>query len=84
MAEGMLMYVRLDDPLDVRRETVGRAMCADDEIMLLDENDLPVSPGEVGEFCAQCPRTQRKSFYERWFLSLWRPDATTQIWQLCC
>ena len=62
MAEGMLMYVRLDDPLDVRRETVGRAMCADDEIMLLDENDLPVRPGEVGEFCARGPYTLRGYF----------------------
>tara|TARA_B100000959_G_scaffold273747_1_gene324641 strand:+ start:3266 stop:4927 length:1662 start_codon:yes stop_codon:yes gene_type:complete len=62
MAEGMLMYVRLDDPLDVRRETVGRAMCDDDEIMLLGENDLPVKPGEVGEFCARGPYTLRGYF----------------------
>ena len=62
MAEGMLMYVRLDDPLDVRRETVGRAMCEDDEIMLLDENDLPVKSGEVGEFCARGPYTLRGYF----------------------
>ena len=62
MAEGMLMYVRLNDPIDVRRETVGRAMCEDDEIMLLDENDLPVKPGEVGEFCARGPYTLRGYF----------------------
>jgi 2,3-dihydroxybenzoate-AMP ligase len=86
MAEGMLMYVRLDDPLDVRRETVGRAMCDDDEIMLLDENDLPVRPGEVGEFCARGPYTLRgyfnaqehnaKAFTKDGFY-LWRPNATT-------
>jgi len=59
MAEGVLMFVRLDDPLDVRLETVGRPICPDDEIMLLDEDDNIVAFGEVGEFCCRGPYTLR-------------------------
>src|SRR6266567_3392798 len=59
MAEGVLMFVRLDDPLDVRLETVGRPICPDDEIMLLDEDDNIVTFGEVGEFCCRGPYTLR-------------------------
>jgi 2,3-dihydroxybenzoate-AMP ligase len=59
MAEGVLMFVRLDDPLDVRLETVGRPVCPDDEIMLLDEDDRIVPFGEIGEFCCRGPYTLR-------------------------
>ena len=59
MAEGVLMFVRLDDPLNVRLETVGRPICPDDEIMLLDEEDNIVAFGEVGEFCCRGPYTLR-------------------------
>lgn len=59
MAEGVLMFVRLDDPYDVRLETVGRPICPDDEIMLLDEDDNIVTFGEVGEFCCRGPYTLR-------------------------
>jgi 2,3-dihydroxybenzoate-AMP ligase len=59
MAEGVLMFVRLDDPLDVRLETVGRPVCPDDEIMILDEDDNIVPFGEVGEFCCRGPYTLR-------------------------
>ncbi len=59
MAEGVLMFVRLDDPEDVRLETVGRPICPDDEIMLLDEDDNVVPTGEVGEFCCRGPYTLR-------------------------
>lgn len=59
MAEGVLMFVRLDDPPDVRLETVGRPICPDDEIMLLDEDDNIVPFGEVGEFCCRGPYTLR-------------------------
>jgi 2,3-dihydroxybenzoate-AMP ligase len=62
MAEGMLMFVRLDDHRDVRLETVGRPVCDDDEIMILGEDDQPVKPGEVGEFCARGPYTLRGYF----------------------
>ena len=59
MAEGVLMFVRLDDPADVRLETVGRPICSDDEIMLLDEDDNIVPFGETGEFCCRGPYTLR-------------------------
>ena len=59
MAEGLLMFVRLDDPADVRLETVGRPICPDDEVLLLGEDDEPVAFGEVGEFCARGPYTLR-------------------------
>ncbi|MEZ5956345.1 MAG: AMP-binding protein [Hyphomonadaceae bacterium] len=59
MAEGLLMFVRLDDPLDVRMETVGRKICKDDEILLLGDDDLEVPFGEVGELCCRGPYTLR-------------------------
>ena len=59
MSEGMLMFVRLDDPDEVRMETVGRPISADDEVRLVDEDDNEVPPGEVGEFLARGPYTLR-------------------------
>ncbi len=59
MAEGVLMFVRLDDPIDVRRDTVGRPICPDDEIILLDDDDNVVPFGETGEFCCRGPYTLR-------------------------
>ncbi len=59
MSEGMLMFVRLDDPEEVRMETVGRPISPDDEVRLVDENDKEVAPGEVGEFLARGPYTLR-------------------------
>jgi len=59
MAEGLLMFVRLDDPLDVRMETVGRPICVDDEVLILGDNDVPVPAGEVGELCCRGPYTLR-------------------------
>jgi 2,3-dihydroxybenzoate-AMP ligase len=62
MAEGMLLFVRLDDPEDVRMETVGRPVSPDDEIRLVDDDDKEVSPGEVGELLARGPYTLRGYF----------------------
>lgn len=59
MAEGILMFVRRDDPEEVRMETVGRPISPDDEVRLVDENDHEVPPGEVGEFLARGPYTLR-------------------------
>ena len=59
MAEGLLMFVRLNDPLDVRMETVGRPICPDDEVLLLGEDDKPVPDGELGELCCRGPYTLR-------------------------
>jgi 2,3-dihydroxybenzoate---[aryl-carrier protein] ligase len=62
MAEGMLMFVRLDDPEQVRMETVGRPVSPDDEVRLVDDEDNEVSPGEVGELLARGPYTLRGYF----------------------
>jgi 2,3-dihydroxybenzoate---[aryl-carrier protein] ligase len=62
MAEGMLMFVRLDDPEEVRMETVGRPVSPDDEVRLVDDDDNEVSPGEVGELLARGPYTLRGYF----------------------
>jgi 2,3-dihydroxybenzoate-AMP ligase len=62
MAEGMLMFVRIDDPEDVRLETVGRPVCPEDEVRILDEDDNEVTQGEVGELCCRGPYTLRGYF----------------------
>jgi 2,3-dihydroxybenzoate-AMP ligase len=62
MAEGMLMFVRFDDPEDVRMETVGRPLSPDDEVRLIDDNDCEVAPGEIGELLARGPYTLRGYF----------------------
>jgi 2,3-dihydroxybenzoate-AMP ligase len=62
MAEGMLMFVRLDDPEDVRMETVGRPVSPDDEVRLVDDEDNEVATGEVGELLARGPYTLRGYF----------------------
>ncbi len=49
MAEGLLCYTRLDDPLDVINNSQGRPLCPDDEIRIIGSDDLPVANGEVGE-----------------------------------
>jgi 2,3-dihydroxybenzoate-AMP ligase len=59
MAEGLLMFVRLDDPDEVRFETVGRPVCEDDEIMIVDDERQPVPDGEVGELLVRGPYTLR-------------------------
>lgn len=62
MAEGLLMFVHLDDPLDIRRESVGRPICTADEVMLLDEYDQPVPDNVPGELCCRGPYTLRGYF----------------------
>jgi 2,3-dihydroxybenzoate-AMP ligase len=62
MSEGMLMFVHLDDPEEVRLETVGRPVSPDDEVLLLGSDEKPVADGEVGEFCARGPYTLRGYF----------------------
>lgn len=59
MAEGLLMFVRLDDPPEVRLETVGRPVCPDDEVRLVDESGADVADGEIGELWTRGPYTLR-------------------------
>jgi 2,3-dihydroxybenzoate-AMP ligase len=62
MSEGMLFFVHLDDPQEVKLETCGRPICADDEVLLLDEDDRPVPEGAVGELTCRGPYTLRGYF----------------------
>jgi len=59
MAEGLLCFVRLDDPPDVRYETVGRPVCPDDELLLVDDDGHPIPDGEIGELLVRGPYTLR-------------------------
>jgi len=62
MSEGMLFFVRLDDPEDVRLETCGRPISPDDEVRLVDEEGKEVPPGQVGELTCRGPYTLRGYF----------------------
>jgi len=62
MSEGLLMFVRWDDPEDVKLETCGRPICPDDEVKLIDEEGREVPAGEVGELACRGPYTLRGYF----------------------
>lgn len=62
MSEGTLMFVRADDPEEVKLETCGRPVCDDDEVLLLDDDGRVVPDGEVGEFTVRGPYTLRGYF----------------------
>ena len=62
MSEGMLFFVRLDDPEDVRLETCGRPLSPDDEVRLVDDEGKEVPRGEVGELTCRGPYTLRGYF----------------------
>ena len=59
MSEGLLMFVRPEDPEEDRLETVGRPISPDDEVRLIDDEGNDVPFGEVGEMCARGPYTLR-------------------------
>jgi 2,3-dihydroxybenzoate---[aryl-carrier protein] ligase len=59
MSEGLLTFVRLNDPDDVRLETVGRPVSPDDEVRIVDDDDQIVPFGEAGEMCCRGPYTLR-------------------------
>lgn len=59
MSEGLLMFVRKGDAEAVLMETCGRPVCADDEVMLIDDDGCPVPDGEVGELACRGPYTLR-------------------------
>jgi 2,3-dihydroxybenzoate-AMP ligase len=62
MAEGLIMFVRSTDPLDVRRETCGRPASPDDEVFLVDSEGAVVPDGEPGELIVRGPYTLRGYF----------------------
>lgn len=59
MAEGLVNYTRLDDPLETIIHTQGRAMSSADEVRVVDEqgNDVPL--GQEGYLITQGPYTIR-------------------------
>jgi len=59
MSEGMIFFVRHEDPEAVKLETCGRPICADDEVRLVDDEGREVAPGEVGELTCRGPYTLR-------------------------
>ncbi|MGO4812647.1 (2,3-dihydroxybenzoyl)adenylate synthase [Cupriavidus sp. 2MCAB6] len=59
MAEGLVNYTRLDDPVDVVVRSQGRPLSPDDEIRIVDDEDQPVAPGEVGHLLTRGPYTIR-------------------------
>ena len=62
MSEGMLFFVRLDDPRGVKLETCGRPISPDDEVKLVDDDGREVADGEVGELTCRGPYTLRGYF----------------------
>lgn len=62
MAEGLLNYTRLDDDLQTVIHTQGKPLCADDEILIVDNEGHPVAPGETGELLVRGPYTIRGYF----------------------
>ena len=62
MAEGLLCFVRLDDPEPVRRETAGRPVSPADEIRVVDDEGADVAAGEPGELLVRGPYTIRGYF----------------------
>src|SRR5712691_648838 len=62
LSEGLIMFVRIDDPEDVRLETVGRPVSPDDEVRITDDEGKEVPFGEVGELCCRGPYTLRGYF----------------------
>lgn len=62
MAEGLLCYTRLDDPLATIIHTQGRPLSPEDEVRIVDEDDLDVADGQVGQLLTRGPYTIRGYF----------------------
>lgn len=59
MAEGLVCYTRLDDPLEVVVATQGRPMSEHDQLRVVDEHGVEVPPGADGNLTTQGPYTIR-------------------------
>lgn len=73
MAEGLVCYTRLDDPIEVVTTTQGRPMSADDEIRIVDESGVNVGAGP-GFLETQGPYTIR-SYWRDASPSSFAPDG---------
>lgn len=65
MAEGLLNYTRLDDPVEVQENTQGRPLSAADEVRIVGDNGEPVARGEEGELVVRGPYTFNGYFRAR-------------------
>jgi len=59
MAEGLICCTRADDPDEVVEHTQGRPVCADDEVLVVDDDDRPVPAGTPGHLLVRGPYTIR-------------------------
>jgi len=60
MAEGMISWTRIDDPLETKLRTQGRPVSEADEVVIADVNTgKPLPHGEVGELWVRGPYTIR-------------------------
>ncbi|MFD4926651.1 (2,3-dihydroxybenzoyl)adenylate synthase [Streptomyces goshikiensis] len=59
MAEGLVNYTRLDDPLETVFTTQGSPISPDDEILVVDDEDRPVPGGTTGHLLTRGPYTIR-------------------------
>ena len=59
MAEGLVNYTRLDDPIEVITTTQGRPISEDDEIRIVDEHNQSVPAGTTGRLMTRGPYTFR-------------------------
>ncbi|MFV0309873.1 MAG: (2,3-dihydroxybenzoyl)adenylate synthase [Desertimonas sp.] len=57
MAEGLVNYTRLDDPDDVVLHSQGRPISPDDELLIVDDDDRPVTRGTAGHLLTRGPYT---------------------------
>ena len=92
MSEGVLMFVRLDDPDEVKLETCGRPICPDDEVQPVRRRrprgaagrgrrtDLP-RPLHAARLLRRA-RVQRAAVHARRLLPFGRPDAPAPVRQL--
>ena len=70
IAEGLNCYTDLDDPEDIICTCQGKPISEADEIKIVDENDIEVSPGQYGELLVRGPYTI-DGYYKR-------PDANME------
>lgn len=59
MAEGLVNYTRLGDANEIVINTQGRPISPDDEVLIVDDHDNPVAPGEAGHLLTRGPYTIR-------------------------
>ena len=63
MAEGLVNYTRLQDSLEKRCNTQGKPLSDLDEILVVDDDDIPVAVGERGHLLTKGPYTIRGYLY---------------------